>query len=224
MVETSVDISTADKSPENQTQQQDSTNEVAPIPSPAILNNIHPLKHKWTLWFLNSKKDLDWVKRLNNVCTFSSVEEFWSLYDSIRPPSVLPNCDYNLFKEGIEPMWEVPQNKNGGRLIVVVEKSRTDLLDQWWLELLIALIGEQFGDDSDEICGAVCNIRQKGSKISLWTTNASNVDANTRIGKIMKDRLMAVWPGYKNTLKVCYEDHSDVQSKTSSAIQSRIII
>jgi len=29
-------------------------------------------------------------------------------------------CDYNFFKEGIQPVWEVPDNKNGGRLIVQV--------------------------------------------------------------------------------------------------------
>jgi len=29
-------------------------------------------------------------------------------------------CDYNFFKEGIQPVWEVPDNKMGGRLIVQV--------------------------------------------------------------------------------------------------------
>lgn len=49
---------------------------------------------------------------------------------------------------------------------VQVDKARQhELLDQLWLELLIALIGDQFGNDTDEICGAVCNIRQKGSKV-----------------------------------------------------------
>jgi len=50
--------------------------------------------------------------------------------------------------------------------MVQVDKARQhELLDQLWLELLIALIGDQFGSDTDEICGAVCNIRQKGSKV-----------------------------------------------------------
>lgn len=47
---------------------------------------------------------------------------FFRLYDNIRPPSVLMGCDYNLFKEGIEPIWEVAENKNGGRLVVLVRR------------------------------------------------------------------------------------------------------
>ena len=198
-------------------------NEIATIPTSSILIKSHPLKDRWTLWFLNNKKDMDWLQRLKEVATLTTVEQFWSLYDNIRPPSVLNGCDYNLFKEGIQPMWEVVENKNGGRLIVVVEKTRPDLLDAYWLELLISLIGNQFGEDSEQICGAVCNIRQKGSKISLWTTNAQNEDANRRIGQIMKTRLSNA-PGPKGNLKICYENHSDVQNKQSSAIQSRMII
>uniref|UniRef100_A0A915EHH4 EIF-4F 25 kDa subunit n=1 Tax=Ditylenchus dipsaci TaxID=166011 RepID=A0A915EHH4_9BILA len=221
-VQSSVDIAVMPPNPdENAIEDSD---ESSTIPQSLILNQIHPLKNRWTLWFLNNKKELDWVKRLKNVCELKTVEEFWALYDNIRPPSALVGCDYNLFKDDIQPMWEVPQNKSGGRLIVVVEKSRADLLDCWWLELLIALIGEQFGEDSDQICGAVCNIRQKGSKISLWTTDAKNDDANRRIGVVMKNRLMAVPQAKGSIIKVCYEDHTDVQIKQSSAIQSRLII
>lgn len=45
-------------------------------------------------------------------------------------------------------------------------------MDALWLELLVALIGEQFGRDSEYICGAVCNMRGKGHKVFLrifWT-------------------------------------------------------
>ena len=35
---------------------------------------------------------------------------------------------------------------------------------------------------SDEVCGAVVNIRPKGDKLGLWTTDASNGDYIVRIG------------------------------------------
>lgn len=37
---------------------------------------------------------------------------------------MLLGCDLNLFKKGIDPMWEVPQNQNGGRLVLTVSASR----------------------------------------------------------------------------------------------------
>ena len=47
---------------------------------------------------------------------------------------------------------------------------------------MLCLIGESFDDCSDEICGAVINIRPKGDKLGLWTRNASQRDANVKIG------------------------------------------
>jgi len=46
----------------------------------------------------------------------------------------------------------------------------------------LCLIGESFDEFSDEICGAVINIRPKGDKLGLWTRNASQRDANIKIG------------------------------------------
>jgi translation initiation factor 4E len=206
---------------DNNEQEVPQNDEEASIVPSALLNVRHELKNKWTLGFLNDKKDMEWTERLKNVCTFSTVEEFWAVYDNIRPPSVLYGCDYNLFKEGIEPMWEVEANKNGGRLVLSVDKSRHEMLDSLWMELLLALIGEQFGDEGAQICGAVCNIRQKGSKISLWTTNADDDEANKAIGGRMKEAL------FKNTRfpgSIRYEDHREVQQKTSSAARHKFQI
>ena len=38
-------------------------------------------------------------------------------------------------------------------------------MDLIWLEILIAMIGEQFGEEMEQICGLVCNVRNKGSKV-----------------------------------------------------------
>lgn len=35
------------------------------------------------------------------------------------------------------------------------------------------MIGEAFDEYSDDVCGAVVNIRTKGDKIALWTADAS---------------------------------------------------
>ena len=36
----------------------------------------------------------------------------------------------------------------------------------------MCLVGEIFGDSSDEVCGAVVQIRGKADKIAIWTGNA----------------------------------------------------
>ncbi|VDM79633.1 unnamed protein product [Strongylus vulgaris] len=74
----------------------------------------------------------------------------------------------------VEEFWaSLMQVKNG---------SPGDVLDSIWLELLLAMTGEQFGDDSDLICGLVCNVREKGSKIKMWTKDWKEEEGNMRIG------------------------------------------
>lgn len=47
---------------------------------------------------------------------------------------------------------------------------------------LLCLVGEAFDDYSDDVCGAVVNVRAKGDKIAIWTANYENRDAVTHIG------------------------------------------
>ncbi|VDN18487.1 unnamed protein product [Gongylonema pulchrum] len=137
--------------------------------------------YSWTLWYLNDQRDKSWEKRLKMVETFSTVEEFWALYLNIKTPSMLPSaCDYNVFKKDIQPMWEVPENSKGGRWLVTIDKSRHhELLDLIWLEVLLAVIGEQFGEYTKDICGVVVNIRNKGSKVSITSVIESFRDNPT---------------------------------------------
>lgn len=71
-------------------------------------------------------------------------------------------------------MWEDEHNVNGGRWLVIVDKHKRSVkLDQYWLELMMAIIGEQFEDYGNDICGAVVNVRQKGDKVGIgfWSAN-----------------------------------------------------
>ena len=47
---------------------------------------------------------------------------------------------------------------------------------------LMCLVGEGFDNSSDEVCGAVVNVRPKGDKISIWTGHAKNEKDNMVIG------------------------------------------
>lgn len=107
-----------------------------------------------------------------------------SLYNHIKTASELrQGCDYSMFKQGIRPMWEDDQNKCGGRWLINLEKKqRTTDLDNFWLEILLCMIGEAFNEYSDDVCGAVVNIRTKGDKIGVWTSNANSEDSVMEIG------------------------------------------
>uniref|UniRef100_A0A1X7V194 Death domain-containing protein n=1 Tax=Amphimedon queenslandica TaxID=400682 RepID=A0A1X7V194_AMPQE len=97
----------------------------------------HPLQNKWVLWYLKNDKQKEWKDNLRKIICIDTVEEFWSVYNHIKPPSQLSSgCDYMLFKEGIEPMWHDKTNKNGGRWLLNIDKRdrKYGVLDNIWKE------------------------------------------------------------------------------------------
>ncbi|KAL7593887.1 hypothetical protein Lser_V15G32464 [Lactuca serriola] len=149
----------------------------------------HPLEHSWTFWFDNpsaKSKQVAWGSSIRPIFTFSTVEEFWSLYNNLHKPSRLAaGADLHCFKNRIEPKWEDPVCAPGGKWTMTFPKSKSDTC---WLYTLLAMIGEQF-DHGDEICGAVVNVRSRQEKIALWTKNAANEAAQMSIGRQWKEFL-----------------------------------
>ncbi|XP_043866259.1 eukaryotic translation initiation factor 4E1 isoform X1 [Drosophila mojavensis] len=175
----------------------------------------HPLQNTWTLWYLENDRTKSWEDMLNEITSFDTVEDFWSLYNHIKPPSEIKlGSDYSLFKKGIRPMWEDAANKQGGRWVITLNKSSKNDLDNLWLDVLLCLIGEAF-DHSDQICGAVVNIRAKSNKISIWTANGNNEEAALEIGHKLRDALRL---GRQNLLQ--YQLHKDTMVKQGSSVKS----
>ncbi|XP_078169946.1 eukaryotic translation initiation factor 4E-1-like [Carex rostrata] len=163
---------------------------------------LHPLEHSWTLWFDNpstKSKNTTWGSSIRPVYTFSTVEDFWGLYNNINHPTKLAiGSDLHCFKNKIEPKWEDPICANGGKWTINCSRGKSDTL---WLYTLLAMIGEQF-EYGDEICGAVVSVRGKQERVAIWTKNASNEAAQISIGRQWKEIV-----DYKETIAfVVHED------------------
>ena len=179
----------------------------------------NPLQNQWSMWYYKADRAKTWEENQKEVTTFSTVEDFWSLYNHMEFASKLTvGCDYSLFKSGIMPMWEDPQNKDGGRWLISVEKRfRGVYLDTFWLEIMMCLIGEAFSEFGDIVNGAVVNVRHKGDKISLWLTESEDEEAVRSIGKVIKARLGL---GHQISFVV----HKEIMYKSSSAVPTKYVI
>lgn len=151
----------------------------------------HRLEHSWTFWYDNysaKSKQKTWGSSLRPVYTFSTVEDFWCIYNNVIQPSQLtPGADFHCFKVGIEPKWEDPTCARGGKWSITSPRGKS-VTDTLWLYTVLDMIGEQF-NEGDEICGAVVSIRTRLEKLALWTKTASNEAAQMSIGKQWKDLL-----------------------------------
>uniref|UniRef100_A0A8C5IIM5 Eukaryotic translation initiation factor 4E family member 1B n=1 Tax=Junco hyemalis TaxID=40217 RepID=A0A8C5IIM5_JUNHY len=131
-----------------------------------------------------------------------------------------PDCPFARPQDGIEPMWEDSQNKRGGRwLITLAKQQRHTELDRFWLDTLLCLIGEMFDEYSDEVCGAVINIRTKGDKIAIWTREAENQEGVTHIGRVYKEHL-----GLSQKVAIGYQAHADTATKSGSLAKTKFVM
>mmetsp|Transcript_499 Transcript_499/g.637 ORF Transcript_499/g.637 Transcript_499/m.637 type:complete len:199 (+) Transcript_499:99-695(+) len=175
-----------------------------------------PLHRKWVLWFDNpklSKPDIPWHENLKNCGTFTTAEQFWEVFNNVKPPNQLSlNSNYHIFMDGVIPMWEDPSNKEGGKFVLTLPKrdSKAGKLDEWWLFTVLALIGETIDAKGNEICGAVVSIRKGQDRIALWLKGCDRRICE-EIGRRWKTALAV---SNKTVLK--YQSHKDSAASGNS--------
>ncbi|OJJ07973.1 hypothetical protein ASPVEDRAFT_378969 [Aspergillus versicolor CBS 583.65] len=173
----------------------------------------HALRSTWIIWYRPpTPKYSDYEKSTAPIASIYSVESFWSIYSHLKRPSLLPTVsDYHIFKKGIRPVWEDEANKKGGKWVVRLKKG---VADRYWEDLLLAMIGDQFAEASDEVCGAVLSVRSGEDVLSVWT----RIDGgrNIKIRETIK-RLLA-FPADTN---IVWKSHDDSIAQRSAIDQAR---
>ena len=190
----------------------------------------------WVLWEhkaagQGNKNPNQWKENMTELCEFSTVEDFWHYFNHIPKPSDVffdGDCrkkvgpegktveEYSLFKKGIEPEWGDPKNVVGGEWFCR-QYVETDVLDLYWTNLVLGVIGEMIEDRSDEdrtyedhINGVRVVDKSRTFpmyKIEIWI-NTRDVVARERI----KNRLLDVITDGQNSRKTHpkfeWKDHS----------------
>ncbi|XP_043212525.1 eukaryotic translation initiation factor 4E-like isoform X2 [Amphibalanus amphitrite] len=205
-----------------QVQEEMTEEKLATLPPELLVK--HPLQNPWTLWYYENDKSRTWEQNQVEIITVNSVEDFWSTYNYIETASNLKHgTDYSLFKQGVKPMWEDSKNRNGGRWLISLDRSdkqrRERLLDVYWLDVMLLMIGEGFGDAGETVCGAVVNIRNKGDKIAIWTGDAKRAEEITKIGQRLKEVL-----NINPKITIGYQAHSDTMVKSGSIAKNRYVV
>ncbi|CAI7616062.1 unnamed protein product [Penicillium pancosmium] len=173
----------------------------------------HPLKSTWIVWYRPpTPKYSDYEKSTVPLASISSVESFWGTYSHLKRPSLLPTVsDYHIFKKGIRPVWEDEANKRGGKWIVRLKKG---VADRYWEDLLLAMVGDQFAEAGDEVCGAVLSVRGGEDVLSVWTRNDGG--RNIKIRETIK-RLLA----FPLDTNIVWKSHDDSIAQRSAIDQAR---
>jgi translation initiation factor 4E len=146
----------------------------------------------------------------------------------LKRPSLLPSVsDYHIFKKGIRPVWEDEANKKGGKWIVRLKKG---VADRYWEDLLLAIIGDQFAEAGDEVCGAVLSVRSGEDVLSVWTRidGGRNIkiryaQPRTKNGWLLTDRRETIKRllAFPPDTNIVWKSHDDSIAQRSAIDQAR---
>jgi translation initiation factor 4E len=132
--------------------------------------------------------------------------------------------DYHLFKRGVRPEWEDPQNKHGGKWSYTFKDKKSVNIDELWLHTQLAAIGETLEDEGDnEIMGVVVNVRKSFYRIGLWTRTTGK-------GSQAQDILKKIGANFKQVLQIPdndqveYSGHSDAAHAGSTRAKTKYTI
>jgi len=108
-------------------------------------------------------------------------------------------------------VWEDDENKKGGKWIMRLKKG---VSDRYWEDLLMAMIGDQFAEAGEEVCGAVLSVRSGEDVFSIWTKNDGG--RNIKIRETIK-RVLAL----PQDTQIVWKSHDDSIAQRSAIDQAR---
>ena len=124
----------------------------------------HPLNETWVLWYHDASSD-DWsLSGYEQLYSFDTIEDFWVLYNNLHD---ITNGMYYLMRKSVPPIWDAPENIDGGAWTFRVDKKN---LTDFWLNLSLLCIGETICENSESILGISFSPKLRFATVRVWTS------------------------------------------------------
>jgi len=154
---------------------QSNTSIFSNIEKDTVSPSTHILKHRWNLW-AHLPQDLDWTsKSYKLIYKFKTIEDTIAITET-TPDPLIKSCMLFVMKDGINPVWEDPKNRNGGCFSYKV--SNKNVCDVW-RELNYVLVGETIGNNSSFVkcvTGITISPKKNFCIIKIWMTNCDHIN------------------------------------------------
>ena len=148
--------------------------------SAGALDQFHKLSHRWTLW-AHLPHDTNWAaSSYKKIYEFDTAEQAIAIFE-VLPPKLVMNCMLFLMRSGIVPMWEDPQNRNGGCFSYKVSNKEVNTA---WKQLSYVTVGETISTNMNVIPivnGITISPKKNFCIIKIWLSNTKLQDPNSII-------------------------------------------
>ena len=163
-------------------------------------SEVHNLKHRWVLWYHKVDTE-DWtIGSYRQLIVMETIEDYYKMSNLISNDiKDISAGMFFLMKEGVQPLWEDPSNKNGGYWSFrVLKKHGTEI----WQDLTALLMGQTLTYDPfqiDYINGISFSPKISNAIFRIWINNARHSNIKKIITNTIPllDTSSAIWKRYK---------------------------
>jgi len=142
------------------------------------LNRV--LRDKWTMWLSSpasvGEKDVaTYMSELQEASIFSTIPQFCEVWNKAYLEGNPPYSKIVVFKKGIKPVWEDPDNCKGGRF--VIRGSTLEETLAIFLVLTVRVMTARLQGDYNDLCGVILHAKTSDQLwIQLWNRDATDYE------------------------------------------------
>lgn len=160
-------------------------------------SNIN-LNNKYVLWAHNINDDNWEISSYKKLCTISTISEFWRLFNNFKKIG-WKYMHFYLMKSGVVPIWEHPENKNGGICSFRVEMDKAL---EVWEDVGVRMMCNMIISDHTDINGISISLKHNWGLIKIWNKNNEN-----NIAKLMHNEMKAKYANFSIMYKINKPDY-----------------
>jgi len=144
------------------------------------------LSYTWNLWY-HHEKDNWKLSGYKKIYTIKTIGDFWRFYNNWDKIGGITNKHYFLMRDNVTPLWEDPENINGGCWSFKVHEEQASEL---WEDLSVYLLCNQLCPTiNDDILGlSICLKKNNNTVIKIWNKKSK---ANSL--KLINESILKKW-------------------------------
>lgn len=149
----------------------------------------------WVVWVRDSKST-DWsMNSYKILCEIDTVKKFWRLMNNFDKLDFI-KMQFYIMRKGIAPIWEDPNNIDGGTLMFRYNNNNISEVIPFWSDLCSMTVGETLCNTPLEITGVSLTMKEQWHIIRVWTKSPKE-----DLDKHMPKELIKKYKGLKLVYK-----------------------
>jgi hypothetical protein len=143
-------------------------------------------KNNWILWYHSEKNNWK-ISGYKQLYKISTIADLWKFYNNWVSIGGITNKHIFLMREDVSPLWEDPQNINGGCWSF---KILEDNAEELWTDLTVSLLANKlYMNDNDEILGlSLCLKKNNNVVVKIWNKSSKNNSL-----KLLNNNILKKW-------------------------------